>query len=404
MNKTRQMPGGRRHQKGDTTWMKAIWLGKHLRSDDHLVWTVHGLIRTRTVRRLEEGKRYDKELFETLSGQVWQPRIDGVPRPRRSRLEHAPTSAPMATGTEGREGEPEPAGDLSDLQKADGSDIFDVFGPDVSATAAPSAPVPAAAAPLGAAPTLGEAADIPVPSSPSTSSSGAMDEGPGFGVRRPSGSSGTPVDSSSFDFLADKDDDGDTDPLVNFELGLVDAFCETDQDMKLYKLPPEEWLEERRLRGEGDNVVWKSLKQCPEFPNSIRVEGARLISDTQTATALIAALLACLPRASGAEYNLGLDYSTNETCAVEVVYHGIAYSTFLAMSAILALICFCLGSSCGQLKKTATTTTPTSTAETQTNPYGTGRTVSTQSPCTYTWWWTKPQFKVLQPHSQGVGI
>jgi len=118
----------------------------------------------------------------------------------------------------------------------------------------------------------------------------------------------------------------------------------------------------------------------------------------------ITVLLTCLPHVSGAEYVLGLDYSTNETCSVEVIQAGISYGTFIATSIALAVMCFGLGMRCSRPSSTTGKTTSKTRAVLQARPPVVTRTVSTQSPCTYTWWWQNPQFKVLRTDDHGVGI
>eukprot|EP00974_Lingulodinium_polyedra_P054566 5248491-Lingulodinium_polyedra.AAC.1 len=71
-----------------------------------------------------------------------------------------------------------------------------------------------------------------------------------------------PHNARLIDFLALKDSDN-ADPLAVFELDLVGAYYQTDQDEEIYVVPPEEWLESRRERGEDDAVAWRLLKQLP---------------------------------------------------------------------------------------------------------------------------------------------
>ena len=47
-------PGVRAHR-GETTWVRAIWLGRSEITDEHLAGTATGLIRSRAIRRLPVG-------------------------------------------------------------------------------------------------------------------------------------------------------------------------------------------------------------------------------------------------------------------------------------------------------------------------------------------------------------
>ena len=52
--------GGVLQHKLDSGWEKGLWIGKHDRSDDHMMLTAKGMSRARTVRRLTGEARYDK--------------------------------------------------------------------------------------------------------------------------------------------------------------------------------------------------------------------------------------------------------------------------------------------------------------------------------------------------------
>ena len=55
LSKTHQRKG-RQHPKGDTTWVRGIWLGKDPASDDHIIGCYQGRLRARTVRS-QDGTR-----------------------------------------------------------------------------------------------------------------------------------------------------------------------------------------------------------------------------------------------------------------------------------------------------------------------------------------------------------
>jgi len=115
-----------------------------------------------------------------------------------------------------------------------------------------------------------------------------------------------PHNARLVDFLALKDDDRPDDPLTSFEIDLVGAYYQVEQDEEIYAYPPKEWVDKRRSKGEETHVVWRLVKQlpgqraagnrflhmvtdrlgklgwiqCPEFPNYYRKPETRLVIDT----------------------------------------------------------------------------------------------------------------------------
>ena len=73
--------------KDDSGFQHGIWVGKHERSDDHVILIGQGWFRCRTVRGLDETKRASQELFDAARGLPWerqgQPGAQGGERPRR---------------------------------------------------------------------------------------------------------------------------------------------------------------------------------------------------------------------------------------------------------------------------------------------------------------------------------
>eukprot|EP00971_Amphidinium_carterae_P298205 5925522-Amphidinium_carterae.1 len=72
-------------KKADTTWRRCIWLGRTENSAEHLVGfqpaegaEASSIVTVRTIRRLEEAKRTDKALLESIIGAPWMP--PGLPR------------------------------------------------------------------------------------------------------------------------------------------------------------------------------------------------------------------------------------------------------------------------------------------------------------------------------------
>ena len=125
MSKSRQVSSKITHQKGDSRFVKGIWIGKHDSSDDHLYLTETGWHRARTVRRLPASGRAGATLFDTFKGAPWGART-AAPTASAAR----PVAAVRAAAP------PAPAGAAND-------------GPLAEA-------VPAAAEPAAAAPAAGD--------------------------------------------------------------------------------------------------------------------------------------------------------------------------------------------------------------------------------------------------------
>ena len=60
-----------RQHKGDSQWVKGIWIGRSETTDEHLAWTIDGFVRTRTIRRLPAEKRRAPELVQGLQAVPW---------------------------------------------------------------------------------------------------------------------------------------------------------------------------------------------------------------------------------------------------------------------------------------------------------------------------------------------
>jgi len=137
---------------------------------------------------------------------------------------------------------------------------------------------------------------------------------------------------------------------------------------------------------------------APERFSSARVKrklekvwySRRQVRKAYLGSRLCVTTLAYLPRKclSKYEYDLGPGFDGDETCTVQVIQNGIRHELFAVTSVLLAIAFFYLGWKCGK----------PICREKET------RTVSTQSQCTYKWWWQKPEFRVLRVESDGVGV
>ena len=67
------LPGGKRASRLEDKFLPGIYLGQSLRTDESLIGTSNGVVRARTVRRLPEGDRKDRELLLSVKGSLWKP-------------------------------------------------------------------------------------------------------------------------------------------------------------------------------------------------------------------------------------------------------------------------------------------------------------------------------------------
>ena len=86
---------GGRQLKGDSSWERGVFLGKVNESDEFLVGNTKGAHSVRTVRRLEEKLRWDKEAIMTMRGVPWN-RETTIGRPRRA-IAEAPAARAAPT-------------------------------------------------------------------------------------------------------------------------------------------------------------------------------------------------------------------------------------------------------------------------------------------------------------------
>ena len=78
-------------------WGYGIYLGRAMSSDEHILGTRVGVIRARTVRRLDEDSRYDAQLLLAMRGVPWETRASA--EARRLQLGPTPWITPAAGST-----------------------------------------------------------------------------------------------------------------------------------------------------------------------------------------------------------------------------------------------------------------------------------------------------------------
>ncbi|CAK0827956.1 unnamed protein product [Prorocentrum cordatum] len=104
---TRQIATASLKRKGESSFVKGIWIGKHKESDDHLFLTPAGWHRARTRRRLEPALRADDQLMKAVKALPWDARsakpCELLPRIQRPMPTIVLTAAEQKTKTEAQE-------------------------------------------------------------------------------------------------------------------------------------------------------------------------------------------------------------------------------------------------------------------------------------------------------------
>ena len=131
MNHTRQVSKNVTAHRGESTFVKGIWVGKHDESDDHLYLTDTGWHRARTVRRLELTKRADTVLLKKVKGAPWDARSAAPTQSRPSHVGGGGGAAEVRVPREHGEA------DLAPVPEAEGQ-------AEGAGAAAPDPPAPAA--------------------------------------------------------------------------------------------------------------------------------------------------------------------------------------------------------------------------------------------------------------------
>jgi hypothetical protein len=98
-SQTGHQAGGKRRNKADLNWHRAVWIGKSEISDEHMVATPDGVVTTRTVKRLTPPTCYDLPTFAGARGLPWSLGIGARGRPRRRER-----ALPKVIGRDGYDG------------------------------------------------------------------------------------------------------------------------------------------------------------------------------------------------------------------------------------------------------------------------------------------------------------
>ena len=102
----------------ESTWLEGIWLGRDSKTDEHLIGTPSGMVRSRALKRRVERRRWDTTLLHAMIWDPWKPTPVTRGRPLKDRSDRDPVLT----------------GPISRVQVNPPDD------PDTATTAAPAAP------------------------------------------------------------------------------------------------------------------------------------------------------------------------------------------------------------------------------------------------------------------------
>ena len=57
----------------ESSWLEGIWLGRHSKTDEHLIVTPNGMVRSRALKRRVERRRSDTTLLNAMIWDLWKP-------------------------------------------------------------------------------------------------------------------------------------------------------------------------------------------------------------------------------------------------------------------------------------------------------------------------------------------
>ena len=74
----------------ESTWLERIWLGRDSKTDEHLIGTANGMVRSRALKRSVERRRWDPSLLKAMVWDPWNPTPVTRGRPLKFRSDREP--------------------------------------------------------------------------------------------------------------------------------------------------------------------------------------------------------------------------------------------------------------------------------------------------------------------------
>ena len=57
----------------ESAWLEGIWLGRDSKTEEHLIGTLNGMVRSRALKRRVERRRWDTNLLNAMVLDLWNP-------------------------------------------------------------------------------------------------------------------------------------------------------------------------------------------------------------------------------------------------------------------------------------------------------------------------------------------
>ena len=74
----------------ESAWLEGIWLGRDSKTDEHLIGTPNGMVRSRALKRRVERRRWDVTLLNAMIWDPWKPTPVTRGRPLKVRSDREP--------------------------------------------------------------------------------------------------------------------------------------------------------------------------------------------------------------------------------------------------------------------------------------------------------------------------
>ena len=74
----------------ESAWLEGIWLGRDSKTDEHLIGTPNGMVRSRALKRRVERRRWDTTLLNAMIWDPWKPTPVTRGRPLKVRSDREP--------------------------------------------------------------------------------------------------------------------------------------------------------------------------------------------------------------------------------------------------------------------------------------------------------------------------
>ena len=81
----------------ESGWLEGVWLGRDNKTDEHMIGTPNGMVRSRALKRRVERRRWDTTLLNAMGWDLWKPTPVTRGRPLKVRSDREPILMDTAT-------------------------------------------------------------------------------------------------------------------------------------------------------------------------------------------------------------------------------------------------------------------------------------------------------------------